>query len=103
MTVSEHEQRAAEIIALYQQRLPVARLRELFEISTWALYDLLRRHRVPLRGTSRPDSASRRAAAEYEQLRSDGMTRDEIAEKFGIKPDTLYRAVLRRRKTMASR
>ncbi|MGW5114826.1 hypothetical protein ACWEQ8_05135 [Streptomyces noursei] len=99
MAAGDHDQRAAEIIALYTERLPVAQLRERFNISTWALYDLLRRHRVPLRGTVRPDSATRRATAEYERLRSDGMTRDEIAEKFGIKPDTLYRALLRRRST----
>ncbi|MFB7631720.1 hypothetical protein ACFC0M_12325 [Streptomyces sp. NPDC056149] len=97
MTADEHEQRATEIIAQYNGGLPVKRLEERFAISTWALYNLLRRHEVPLRGTARPDSATRRAVAEYERLRSGGVTRDEIAEKFGIKPGTLYRALLRRR------
>ncbi|MER6051105.1 helix-turn-helix domain-containing protein [Streptomyces sp. NPDC001793] len=73
------------------------RLLERFEISTTTLYPLLRRHRVPLRAPAYPDSASRRAAAEYGRLRSDGMTHREIAEKFGITPNTLYRALRRHR------
>ncbi|MEK2473529.1 MULTISPECIES: hypothetical protein [Streptomyces] len=96
MTADEHkyEKRAAEIVALYKEGLAVKRLLDRFEISTWALYDLLRRHQVPLRGAN---SASRRAATEYERLRSDGLMHHEIAEKFGIKPNTLYRTVLRLR------
>ncbi|MFJ9617201.1 hypothetical protein [Streptomyces noursei] len=94
MTAEDHEQRAAEIVALYREGLAVKRLMECFELSTWALYNLLRRYQVPLRGSN---SASRRAAAEYERLLSDGLMHHEIAEKFGIKPNTLYRAVLRRR------
>ncbi|MER6048431.1 hypothetical protein ABT168_13385 [Streptomyces sp. NPDC001793] len=91
------EQRAAEIILLYQEGLAVRLLERRFEISTWALYNLLRRHRVPLRGDVRPASASHRAAEAYERLRSDGLFHHEIAEKFGIKPNTLYRAVQQRR------
>ncbi|MFK0289141.1 hypothetical protein ACIQU6_01470 [Streptomyces sp. NPDC090442] len=101
MTANDHEQRAAEIIAQYNAGLPVKRLEERFALSTWALYNLLQRHQVPLRGTMRPDSATSRAVAEYERQRADGMTRDEIAEKFGIKPGTLYRALLRRRSTVS--
>ncbi|MFE6691890.1 hypothetical protein ACFVFQ_36160 [Streptomyces sp. NPDC057743] len=87
------EEQAEEIIALYSEGLSVARLRERFGISAWALYGLLGRHRVPLRGTARRDSASGRAVAEFERLRADGMTHDEIADKFGIKPVTLKRAL----------
>ncbi|MEU7640873.1 hypothetical protein [Streptomyces sp. NPDC039016] len=97
MTTSKHHQRAAEIIALYVEGVPVTQLQKRFGISAWALYEVLRRHHVPLRGKTYPESATSRAVAEYERLRSDGMTRAEIAEKFGIKPNTLYRALLRRR------
>ncbi|WP_043264976.1 helix-turn-helix domain-containing protein [Streptomyces sp. CT34] len=97
MTAYDREQRAVEIVALYKGGLPVERLRERFGISTWTLYDLLRRHRVPLRATAYPDSASRRAVAEYGRLRGDGMTHREIAEKFGITPNTLYHALRRHR------
>ncbi|MGD3112208.1 hypothetical protein [Streptomyces sp. YGL11-2] len=96
MTADKHEGQAAEIIALYTEGLSVARLRERFEISAWALYGLLGRHQVPLRGTTRLNSASRRAVAEYDRLRADGMTRDEIAGEFGIKPATLKRALRQR-------
>ncbi|ARF56065.1 hypothetical protein [Streptomyces gilvosporeus] len=99
MTACEREQREVEIIALYKGGLPVKRLLERFEISTTTLYPLLRRHQVPLRVVTRPESASRRAAAEYERLRSDGMFHYEIAEKFGITPNALYRAVRQRRAT----
>ncbi|WP_043264042.1 hypothetical protein [Streptomyces sp. CT34] len=86
MAADKFEERAAENIALYTEGLSVERLRERFEISAWALYGLLGRHRVPLRGTARRNSASGEAVAEFERLRADGMTHDEIAEKFGIKP-----------------
>ncbi|MHB6908284.1 hypothetical protein [Streptomyces sp. DB-54] len=99
MTNSKHHQRAAEIIALYVEGVRVTQLQERFGISAWALYEVLRRHDVPLRGRSysSPDSATSRAVAEYERLGSDGVTRAEIAVKFGIKPNTLYRALARRR------
>ncbi|MEU5301342.1 hypothetical protein ACH4YO_06100 [Streptomyces noursei] len=99
MTADKFEEQAEEIIALYTEGLSVARLRERIGISSWALYGLLGRHRVPLRSTTRPNSASGRTVTEYERLSAGGMTHDEIAEKFGIKPNTLYRALLRRRST----
>ncbi|MGD3112966.1 hypothetical protein [Streptomyces sp. YGL11-2] len=101
MTADKFEDQAEEIIALYAEGLSVERLRERFGISAWALYGLLRRHRVLLRGTTRLNSASGRAVAQYERLCAGGMTHDEIAEKFGIKPATLNRAL--RQKAATSR
>ncbi|MCK7627779.1 sigma-70 region 4 domain-containing protein [Streptomyces sp. RS10V-4] len=74
----------------------MAPLRARFGMSSWALYRLLRRHRVPLRGRDVRNSASGRAAAAYERLRADGMTHEEVAEKFGIKCGTLDQALRRR-------